>query len=1255
MSHSLAVYLLPLLLAAGTALAISGMSVAAWRRRHVPGALSFAVLMLLVAEWCLAYAFQLSVTGVAAKVLAAKVRYIAVTLTPLAWLGFTLLYSGRGRRASYRILAALSPVALATLFLTFTNERHRLVWASVVFVPADDFVTLHVTHGAWFWVHAALAYGCFATGSMILVRTLVRARQRTGMRLGTVLTAIIAPCAANVVYLAGLSPLPYLDLTPFGFTVSGVTVLTGLLRARLLDVFVGLVPIARDAIVTGMRDGVLVLDAGERIVDFNAAAAELLGQPGQPMVGTRVDEVLTGWRDLTRDADADVDLHAEVHVGDGRGRRHLDLVISPLPGHVAGRLVVMRDITEHARTLRETQAWLAVAQSVSTTPDHGAVMHRLCREAAELVGADSALFFAIDREPTRMRAQAGYRVTDALHKAATTFSRDDVPETLMRALRSVDAVCLADVRHDPMTRGTRLAELGAQSLCVIGVRTSQHLHGSLALFWWNSVGDITARERDMLVALASQGGLALENARLHSSAVHRAHELATLNRFALLLESAIDETELLKVVATEAARACDAERCSFFIRDEDGDGVVPVMSQFADGRREPELWAHFKAQRDVPDGIPRPLLDAMLHGEPAIIANATNDERIPSDWVQRFGCKSGLVVPLKHDDVPYGAFILDHVTEARPFRPEQIRLASALATHVAVALDKAKLYTKVQRQLEHTEALLAVSASLRSTLDTTEIARRAIREATRIIGADCGGFWLYDEERSCFLPAAGYHAPADVREAFRTTGVARDEDVIRLLDAGAIASTDVQRDTRLGHPIFAVLSMRSLLVQPVRINNVLVGALALAWFHEAHRFAAQELRLVEAIARQAAITMELRHAHEQVSQQERLRAVGEMASGIAHDFNNALVPVVGFADTLLLVMKPGASPAEVERWRGYVETIQTTALDAAGVVKRLREFYRPNSDERAQAVDVTHLAEQVRSITQPRWKDQALASGREITFELDCVPLPPVAGSARELREALTNLVFNAVDAMPDGGTIRLTTRLEVRAAGPDGPAATPYACIAVSDTGIGMNEETRRRCLEPFFSTKGEHGTGLGLSVVFGIVQRHGGTIELTSEVGCGTTTTIVLPVGVCQAVGDPLPDAETARRGLHVLVVDDETHVRAVLAEFLAAGGHSVEQAENGQQAWATYSAGRFDVVVTDCAMPGLSGEQLAAMIEQSGRGTPVIMVTGFGDFMNVDGGRPRGVARVLTKPVTLDAFTDALTEVVLEPRRPVPAVLA
>lgn len=369
----------------------------------------------------------------------------------------------------------------------------------------------------------------------------------------------------------------------------------------------------------------------------------------------------------------------------------------------------------------------------------------------------------------------------------------------------------------------------------------------------------------------------------------------------------------------------------------------------------------------------------------------------------------------------------------------------------------------------------------------------------------------------------------------------------------------------------------------------------------------------------------LKSTQQQIIQQERLRALGQMASGIAHDFNNALVPILGFCELLLL------SPAILTdklKAVNYLETIQTAGKDAASVVSRLREFYRPDKSDMVFApVHIKRLVEQAITLTKPKWKDQAQASGATVHVALELDSVPPVAGEESALREVLTNLIFNAVDAMPRGGTLTLRTRCK-------GDAAS----IEVADTGTGMTEEVRRRCLEPFFSTKGERGTGLGLSMVFGIVQRHSGSIDIRSTPGQGTTFVITLPLqGAVEQRAPEIKQWTITQRPLRVLVVDDEAPVRDTLAAVLVTEGHDVEVAGDGAEGLKRFIAGRFDLVLTDKAMPGMNGEQMAAAIKQVAPKMPIILLTGFGLFHDKE--EFPDVDVLASKPIRIPALRDAI----------------
>jgi signal transduction histidine kinase len=395
-----------------------------------------------------------------------------------------------------------------------------------------------------------------------------------------------------------------------------------------------------------------------------------------------------------------------------------------------------------------------------------------------------------------------------------------------------------------------------------------------------------------------------------------------------------------------------------------------------------------------------------------------------------------------------------------------------------------------------------------------------------------------------------------------------------------------------------------------------------------------EAALLESNRQLADALEKLRETQEHVIQRERLHALGRMASGIAHDFNNALAPILGFSE--LLLRKPEALRNE-ERARSYVEMIHTAAEDSAKIVARLREFYRYRAEtDLFVPVPLNDLIQQVISLTQPRWKDQAQANGVHLTIKTELQNIPTIAGNETELREMLFNVVFNAIDAIPETGTISFLTSMR-----------EGCALLQVVDTGTGMTEEVRSRCLEPFFSTKEEHGTGLGLGIVHGIVRRHDGTIEIESAPGEGTTVSILLPLYKEQ--GAPvLPEpAGVMERPLHILVVEDEPLVREVIEVYLREDQHVIQTAANGREGIEKYRAGTFDLVLTDRAMPEVNGDVLAAQIKKLNPHQPVILLTGFGDLMTGLGEKPEGVDLVVGKPFTLNSLRQAITTAIRLPK--------
>ncbi len=393
---------------------------------------------------------------------------------------------------------------------------------------------------------------------------------------------------------------------------------------------------------------------------------------------------------------------------------------------------------------------------------------------------------------------------------------------------------------------------------------------------------------------------------------------------------------------------------------------------------------------------------------------------------------------------------------------------------------------------------------------------------------------------------------------------------------------------------------------------------------------------------------DLRQSQQTLMQQERLKALGQMASGVAHDINNALSPVVGFAD-LITQMEPDLSAGT----KKHLQYIKTAGEDIAHIVKRLREFYRPRDErEFLQLLNLGIIAKQVIDMMQPRWRDRTQAKGINIEMKMEFDPgAPEFAGIESEIREALTNLVLNAVDALPQGGTITVRTR---PAELPLKNEICPHAILEVSDTGIGMDEQTQKRCLEPFFSTKGRRGTGLGLAMVYGVVERHQGKIEIESKQGKGTTMRLVFPVRKlgAPAAAEPVEDDE-APGPFRILCIDDESALRVLIQEILERDGHTIEMTDGGQAGINAFRAAvknqePFDVVITDLGMPFVDGNAVVRAIKGESPETPVVMLTGWGAFLKNDGDVPTEVDGVLSKPPRIKEIRSMLRRVVKKEKK-------
>jgi signal transduction histidine kinase len=377
---------------------------------------------------------------------------------------------------------------------------------------------------------------------------------------------------------------------------------------------------------------------------------------------------------------------------------------------------------------------------------------------------------------------------------------------------------------------------------------------------------------------------------------------------------------------------------------------------------------------------------------------------------------------------------------------------------------------------------------------------------------------------------------------------------------------------------------------------------------------------------------------EQFSQMEKLSALGELASGVAHDFNNTLAGILGRAQLILRTNDP-------EKIQRGLNIIIKTAEDGAKTVKRIQDFARQRRDHDFAPVSIDQILFDVSEITRPRWKDLAEASNVQIALNLQIRSKTKVMGDESELREVLVNMVFNAVDAMPNGGNLTLAAE-----------DIDDSVVISVGDNGTGMHPEVKSRIFDPFFTTKGKAGMGLGLAVSFGIIRRHEGSVEVESEVGVGTRFRIRLPKAaiseepaiVDAVVRTPLLEAPSPGPVRiegpqpQILVVDDEEAVRELLRDLLESEGFRVYLAPGGREALNLFAAQRFDGIFTDVGMPGMSGWELAQAIRQRNQRIPIAVITGWGEAVGSDEQREARVDWVVTKPFRAERISELAQEI-------------
>ncbi len=744
-----------------------------------------------------------------------------------------------------------------------------------------------------------------------------------------------------------------------------------------------------------------------------------------------------------------------------------------------------------------------------------------------------------------------------------------------------------------------------------------------------------------------------------TSLTRRARSLEALAAVGQRILGQLDLPAVLREIVTRAADLLGAERCGLFRIEQVGSQLRLHCVQ-AVGLSEGYARDLFLAPGEAAVGKAweerRPVATTDLLNDPAIRLSPALRARIKEE-----GIGAVLAVPIVLLDEPFGT-----LTVYRPagydFSPEEVEVVGSLGRFAAIAIQNARLYQVERDRTRDLTALIRAGQAVTASLDLPHILGNIVEAALQITGASIVSLLLGEGEERLNWQACADH----LQEEFTRATAAGPLRVGRSFAAEVAARresrwvADLSQDPEVANADFVARhGIRCYLGVPILAREQVLGVLSILGPPDGSVTEGRR-EVLESLAAQAGLAIEnarlyaetrkayedLQAAKDQLIQAETLRALGEMAGGVAHDFNNLLSVILGRAHLLR------DEKADLE---SGLQIIERAALDGAETVRRLLGFARVRSETNDAPVDLAALVAQVLELTRPRWKDEAQRRGAPIEVDLVSEPVPAVWGNAAELREALVNLVFNAVDAMPEGGRLTLGTRRPGHPCRRDGrrrgegevpddvaTGSGDLVEVFVQDTGVGMAPEVRRRAFEPFFSTKGAKGTGLGLAMVYGVVGRHGGEVLVESQEGEGTTVSLRLPTA-----GQPVAErrevailpAVPPRR---IMVVDDEAAVGQTLAELLRRQGHEVESFTDPRRALEHLTRSPVDLLFTDLGMPEMSGWEMARGARELHPEMPIVVVTGWGEQLDPAQVREHCVHALVSKPYHVEDILRLVAEV-------------
>jgi PAS domain S-box-containing protein len=884
----------------------------------------------------------------------------------------------------------------------------------------------------------------------------------------------------------------------------------------------------------------------------------------------------------------------------------------------AQRELAERKSTEAALAARTRQldAIRAVGVEITQELDLKRVLTLIAQQAVALVGADADSLWIWDAASQTLRAEAWHGQGDWMAGRRLRLGEGIAGTVARQRAGMIDNTYPTSAYAQPVV----LANSAITASLAEPLLFRDRFLGVLVLDRMAGRPPFQPADQTLLRLFAAHAAIAIENARLYDTALRQGAELEALLRAARSIMSGLDLETILDRILAEAAAMV---------------GTAHVRVTLVD--RAARLLRVARATDSLAaPGTEYPLESlsglVVTSGEPVFSPQVATDPR--AFFGSRYaasGIATYLGLPIKTRGEVIGILIIA-TTASREYTPDELAYLTSFADCAAIAIENARLFREEQQRREQLEAVRLVSTEVARELDLDRLLDLIIRRATELTGRLVGSVYLYEPTTDRLVPVAHQSSGMWIRQTPFPLGEGVGGVAAR--ERRGLIVNDYRSFPHASPEVLAHTDITAAMAEPLLCQDRLLGVISLRETDPGKPFTEEDLGVLRLFAPQAAIAIEnarlyaeltqsyqsLRLAQAELVRSEKLRGLGQMAAGIAHDLNNMLAAILGQVELLKL----RGVPPDV---RDGLTTLETAASDGAQVVRRLQDFARQRTASPLAPMDLAQAVQEALELTRPRWQDELQQRGKTIAIHTALGDLPPILGHAPEIREVLTNLIFNAVDAMPDGGRLTLA-----------GAATSAGVTLTLTDTGVGMSEAVRQKVFEPFFTTKGVKGTGLGLAVVYSILERHGGRVAVASAPGQGTIVTLHFQAAAAGlAVPAAAPPLRPASRRL--LLIDDETTVRTTMGTLLRAVGHEVTEAENGPDGLASLADRLVDLVITDLGMPGMTGWEVAQQVKAAQPHLPVILLTGWGQQAPPPASGQDCVDRVLGKPIRLEALQGAI----------------